>query len=179
MPVPRIYRPVTPAPPPYNRRFSFTDWSANHPVEPPPGAQLDAEFNAIKSTTDQIAVRLLQIQNDDGTLGNQTVGREQIQPDVYTAITGGFNPRGNWAPGTSYAVADAVNQDGILWAANKAHVSSGNFSADREAGDWMFFDQPIAARSVPCDPISAIPANNVQQALEQLAARIAALESAP
>jgi hypothetical protein len=179
MPTPRIYRPATPAPPPYVRRFSFTDWSANHPVDPPPGAQLDAEFNAVKATTDQIAARLLQIQNDDGTLGNQTVGRDQIEPEVYTAMTGGFNPRGDWVSGTGYAVADAVTASGIMWAAVKAHTSSGNFSADREAGDWMAIDQPIAAKSIPCDPISAVPANNVQQALEQLAARLAALEAAP
>lgn len=179
MPTPRLYRPATPAPPPYARRFSFTDWSANHPVDPPPGVQLDAEFNAVKATTDQIAARLLQIQNDDGSLGNQTVGRDQIEPDVYQAMTNGFNPRGNWQAGAAYAMADAVSQDGILWVAVKSHTASGNFSADRQDGDWMAFDQPIAAKSIPCDPISAVPANNVQQALEQLAARVAALENAP
>lgn len=165
-------------PTPYTRQTSFTDWEANHPGEPAPGTQLDAEFNAVRVSIIDTQSRLDQIQNDDGSLANESVGPDQLSPDVLIMVSGGFYPRGAWHATTTYAVSDAVNQDGILWAAVVAHTSTGNFAADVTAGKWMFINQPVAAQSIPVTPIPSIPAANVQGALNALAARIVALENA-
>jgi len=165
----------TPLPAPYTRQTSFTDWEANHPGEPAPGTQLDAEFNAVRTSITDTQDRLAQIQNDDGSLANGAVGKEQLSADMLAVLTGGFYPRGAWVTLTGYAIGDAVNADGILWAAVVAHVSSGNFAADVTAGNWMFINQPIAASSIPVQPISSVPVTNVQSALSLLATQIQAL----
>ena len=170
---------ATPLPAPYARQFTFTNWEANHPGDPVPGTALDAEFNAVFVSILDTQTRLAQIQNDDGSLGNQTVGPDQLTPNLLATVGGGFYPRGAWITATSYAVSDAVNQDGILWAAVVAHTSSGNFAADVSAGKWMFINQPIAASSIPITPIPTVLSTSVQGALEALAARIVALETAP
>jgi len=182
----RVLHQSTPVPVPYVRRFNFTDWQASHPSDPPPGTALDAEFNAVQTSLTATQNRLAQIQNDDGSLANGAVGLDQLTADMLATVSGGFNPRGAWQANTAYAMADAVNMDGILWACVLDHTSTGNFAADRLAGDWMFIDQPIAARSVPCDPIAPAQVNNVQQALDylvtelqNLSARVTALENAP
>lgn len=55
-------------PTPYQRQFNFTDWQANHPVDPPPGTALDAEFNAVLAAVTVTQERLAHIQQDDGSL---------------------------------------------------------------------------------------------------------------
>lgn len=182
----RIFTVATPRPTPYVRLYSFVDWEANNPSDPVPGTQLDAEFNAVKVAVTDTQARLAQIQNDDGSLANGSVDIEQIDPDLFAALEGGFFPRGQWQPQTPYAVSDAVNTQGILWACVKAHTSTGNFSYDASLGLWMFIMQPIAAASIPVTPLPGIPAVNVQGALDGLAAQIAnlnarvtALENAP
>jgi hypothetical protein len=55
-------------PVPYQRQFNFSDWEANHPVDPPPGSALDAEFNAVLASIEATQARLTRIQDDDGAL---------------------------------------------------------------------------------------------------------------
>jgi hypothetical protein len=62
----------------YVRRANFTDWEANHPGEPAPGASLDAEFDAILSALQDIQARLASIQRDDGAIANDSVGLDQL-----------------------------------------------------------------------------------------------------
>jgi hypothetical protein len=69
-----------PQPTPYERGHSFTDWSAQHPADPQPGADLDAEFDNIELTLDQILTNLALIQRDDGDLANSSVGLDQLDP---------------------------------------------------------------------------------------------------
>lgn len=70
--------PATPLPPPYVRQASFTDWEANHPGEPNPGTSLDTEFNTVQESINATQNRLAQIQRDDGALGNDSVGVDQL-----------------------------------------------------------------------------------------------------
>lgn len=175
----RIFTRATPRPTPYARLYNFTDWEANRPTDPVPGTQLDAEFNAVKLAVTDTQARLAQIQNDDGSLANGSVNIDQMDPAVFNALQGGWLPRGAWQVNTAYAVGDAVNYQGILWVAVKAHSSTGNFSYDLSLGVWMFIMQPIAAQSIPVVPLPGTPAVNVQGALDGLAARITALENAP
>jgi hypothetical protein len=44
---------------PYNRIFNFTNIQASVPATPKPGLQLDAEYNAIKTTLDGTLANLL------------------------------------------------------------------------------------------------------------------------
>lgn len=171
----RIGQQATPAPAPYVRQTSFTDWEANHPGVPAPGADLDGEFNAIRISITDTQARLAQIQNDSGTLANESVGKDQLTAALLDAISGGFYPRGDWLANTGYAVSDAVNSDGILWVAVVAHTSSGNFTADVGAGYWMFINQPVAASAIPVAPIANIPSTSVQGVLQVLVAQIVAL----
>ena len=137
--------PATPLPSPYVRQASFTDWEANHPGEPAPGTSLDAEFNAVQESLDETQARLAQIQRDDGALANDSVGQDQLTRELLSVLAGGFNPRGAWLANTGYAVGDAVNHNSGVWIAVLAHTSSSNFDADLNAGDWMFFGQPVDA----------------------------------
>lgn len=62
----------------YVRVFNFTQHSADYPTTPQPGVSLDAEFNAIKETTDEVRTNLALIQNDSGSLKNASVGVDQL-----------------------------------------------------------------------------------------------------
>lgn len=186
MTVERVLTTATQRPAPYVRLYSFTDWEANHPTDPAPGTQLDAEFNAVQISLTSTQSRLAQIQRDDGALANGSVYIDQIDPALFATLQGGWNPRGAWQANSAYAVGDAVNYQGVMWVGVKAHTSTGNFAADLQAGDWMPVMQPIAAQSIPVTPLPGIPAVNVQGALEGLAAqitaltaRVVALENAP
>lgn len=129
--------PATPLPPPYTRQTSFTDWEANHPGEPNPGTSLDSEFNAVQVSITGTQSRLAQIQRDDGALANQSVGLDQVTPELMHTIGGGFNPRGDWQANTHYAVGDAVNYESIFWVCVIEHVSGNDFHANESAGYWM------------------------------------------
>jgi len=179
MTVERILSTATPRPLPYTRLYSFTDWEANFPTDPVPGSRLDAEFNAVKISITETQSRLAQIQNDDGSLANGSVGNDQLNPDVLVVVSGGWNPRGVWQTSTAYAVRDCVNTQGMLWVCVVAHTSSSNFTLDAQSGKWMVVMQPVAAPSIPINPIPGMSAANVQDALANLAARVTALEAAP
>jgi hypothetical protein len=179
MTVERIFTVATPRPTPYVRLYSFADWEANYPRDPVPGTQMDAELNAVQLSLTDTQNRLAQIQNDDGSLANGSVGNDQLDPDVLAIVSGGWNPRGVWVAGTAYAARDAVNAQGILWVAVKNHTASSNFTLDQQNGDWMFVMQPVAAPSIPVNPIPGVAAANVQDVLANLAARVTALEAAP
>ncbi|WP_223518272.1 hypothetical protein [Pseudomonas sp. BF-R-21] len=160
--------PATPVPPPYTRQTSFTDWEANHPGEPATGTSLDAEFNAVQVSMTDTQARLALIQRDDGALANYSVGRDQLDPELAAALAGGFYPRGAWQANTKYKVSDAVNQDGVLWAAVVDHTSGASFAVDVSAGKWMFVSQFVAAPAIPITPIPPMSATTVQGALETL-----------
>ncbi|WP_223518271.1 carbohydrate-binding protein [Pseudomonas sp. BF-R-21] len=155
-------------PKPYDRVNPFGSASSNNPSNPIQGTKLDAEFNAIEVSLDQTQARLAEIQRDDGALANASVGADQMTLDLLTMLTGGFYPRGAWQANTSYAVGDAVNHDGLMWAAVVAHVSSGNFTADQNAGKWMSIAQFVVASAIPITPVPNLPATTVQGALDAM-----------
>lgn len=164
----------------YTRRFDFTDWQANHPTDPAPGTALDAEFNGVALSVNQLNRRQQMIQNDDGTLKNGAVTLSSLDQSTKTVLGSGFWPRGPWEADTFYAAADIVSQLGVVYIAINDHTSDEEFSTDLAEGLWMAFVQPIAAQGIPMIPIASLPgASNVQDALDQLAARVTALEVGP
>lgn len=69
------------APDKYQRQTNFTTDAVFTPIPSP--SKLDSEFNAIKSSTDQVNNRLAEIQREDGALRNGIV-----TPDSVAASTG-------------------------------------------------------------------------------------------
>lgn len=170
----------------YSRQYSFTDWEANHPLDPVPGTQLDAEFNLVQVSILETQARLALIQKDDGTIAPGVVTWSSLAPDAQLIVGAGFVARGDWVGMTEYHAGDAVAADGVVYVALEDHLSSGTFTTDLSAGLWMAFLASIRASAIPITPIVGLPGTSVQTALQglktqldALATRVAALEAAP
>lgn len=120
-------------PSPYVRRYNFTNFSTLTPSAQQPGSYLDAEFNAIKVTSDQTLANLKLIQRDDGQLANQSVGAAQLKSEVSI----GLNQPVAWQTGVTYAVNDTVVVNSlVLYRCLVAHTA-GTFATDLAAGKWL------------------------------------------
>lgn len=115
----------------YNRITSFTTDQAVAPTTPLAGASFDAEFNALKTTLDQVLANVALIQRDDGQVANKTIGFDQLKNELVT----GFQTPTAWLTGTIYAVGVPVFVNGIFYKALIAHTS-GVFATDLAAGKW-------------------------------------------
>jgi endosialidase-like protein len=117
-----------PAPPAYDRDYSFTDWETTHPGEPKPGSALDTEFddvsNALTATQDALAL----IQRDDGALANDSVGPDQLQDDVFNGIVDGITDEAT-------AQADRATAQADLAAASATSANTANTNAQTAASN--------------------------------------------
>jgi hypothetical protein len=146
-------------PPAYDRAFSFTDYTANHPSDQQPGVRLDAEFEAIEVTTDAIRANLALIQRDDGDLRNGSVGPDQLS----TALTLGLRSVSTWASGRAFVTNDAVwFGNSKLYRALTSHTSAPAFATDLAAGKWELvldfapYAQAAAAEAVTAEVLAGI-----------------------
>lgn len=129
----RITSIPAPLPLDYDRQYSFTNWETNNPGVPYPASALEAEFNAIQQAVDETQARLRLIQDDDGSVLNESVGNDQLKSEVLI----GVNAPTNWATTTSYAVSDTVFQSNVWYYCLVAHVSDpSSFATDLGAGKW-------------------------------------------
>lgn len=141
------------------------------PTSPLPGNKVDDEFNAIKTTTDQIRANLELIQRDDGRLANGSVGRDQISAGLEI----GVNPATNWATSTTYAVNDNVITGGKFYRCVEAHTS-GTFATDLSAGKWVFqFDFGAEALAAAASASDASDSADAAAASASTASAAAAL----
>jgi hypothetical protein len=76
----------------YNREYNFTNYQSNHPNNPLPAAHVDAEYNRVKRTLDQIRAKLALIQRDDGALANHIVTFDALSEELQNLIGGGYSP---------------------------------------------------------------------------------------
>lgn len=120
-----------PQPTQYNRQVSFTGLAAQNPDQPYTGVDLDAEFNAVKVTLDQLRANLEIIQRDDGDLRNGIVGAEQLEASLLT----GLNAAEPWETGQDYQTIDTVVESNRLYVCAVAHTS-GTFATDLAADYW-------------------------------------------
>lgn len=120
----------------YARQFSFSGFSASQPSDQQPGIQIDAEFNAVKLTTDQILTNLKLIQRDDGALANGSVTLTQLASDVLLTLGSSWTVRGAWVSTTVYNVGDVVSHAGSTYVCCTPHTS-GDFTTDLGAIDWI------------------------------------------
>lgn len=119
-------------PVPYDLTFDFIGYQVTSPNNPLPANKLEAEFNNIATTLDQILANLALIQRDDTELGNKTVGYDQFKDGLDL----GFNPPNAWATGQSYSLRDTVFFDAAMYRCTVAHTS-GAFAADLASGKWV------------------------------------------
>jgi hypothetical protein len=118
----------------YERQTSFADHSSAFPTTPHSGVALDAEFDAVKVSLDDLRTNAALIQRDDGALANASVGNDQLKSEV----TLGFNDVTTWATATAYRARDAVwraADDARLYRCVTAHTG-GTFATDLAAGYW-------------------------------------------
>lgn len=91
-------------PTPYEREFNFSNQQAATPSTPVPAPHLDAEFNRVKRTTDEILANLALFQNDEGEV---TIGYDQLDPEILgDLIAAGVDPG---AFDTALAGSDVFN----------------------------------------------------------------------
>jgi hypothetical protein len=120
-------------PTPYDRQANFSDFEALNPTSPKPGADLDAEFNAVKITSDQTLANLALIQRDDGALANQSVGYDQLS----SALSIGFTLRGAWSAPQNYLRGDGVTYSNAFYGALSSHLSAVGQTPDVRTDLWQ------------------------------------------
>lgn len=133
-------------PTPYVPSTDFSDYSAAHPGNPHDGADLDQEFQALKTTTDEIRANLALLQRDDGFMLNGAVHPDALSPAVTVVLGGGWVPAGTWQAGLNYSPKQVVfetNSQGTFVCV-AAHVSGASFTDDLNAGHWL----PIAGAAL-------------------------------
>jgi hypothetical protein len=111
----------------YDRLYSFSTWQSQHPSDPLPGDEVDAELNAIKATSDEVIANLALIQRDDGELANESVGLAQLKPEVSVGVA----PAVMWTADTDFAVNDTVFNELILYRCIEAHTSTDTFDGSK------------------------------------------------
>jgi hypothetical protein len=153
----------------YSRVFNFQNQQALTPASPIPAQQLDAELNAVKITFDALISALAQIQRDDGALANESVGYDQLKPELSL----GFAPPHVWTTSTVYETVDAVFHETSFYRCLVRHTS-GVFVTDLAAQKWQLvydfaeiFSQ--LGEEVALDgwsPVFAIEANGEERILK-------------
>lgn len=137
-------------PVPYVRSYSFTDFQVNNPTTPLPGNQVDSQFNAIQQTLSEVLTNLALIQRDDGNVANQSVGIDQLKPEVMI----GINSITDWITGHVYTTEDAVWELGKLYRCIVNHTS-GVFATDFSGGKWLLILDAVANLQPYIDELTA------------------------
>lgn len=165
-------------PTPYTRQANFSDLQNVSPANPLPAASVDAEFNAVKLTTDQVRVNLAKIQRDDGALANQSVGAEQLRTSIIAGVDTptlwSIAPT-NYSVGNTVAFIDTGAERSELWLVNTAHTSTPNFDVDAAAFMTQlatFNFSAFTAGAIPYSPGANGLGTNVQQAVDNLKALV-------
>lgn len=133
----------------YDRQYNFTEYQALHPTVSLPADKVDLELSTVKITLDQTLANLALIQRDDGRLANNSVGADQIKPEI--AI--GFNPPTTWLTGVNYAVRDYVFVGALMYRCFAGHAS-GAFATDLAAGKWVLVAQFVGNKVASIDALN-------------------------
>lgn len=115
------------APQPYDRQYSFSTYQAQHPSDPLPGDELDAELNAVKASLDETQANLGIIQRTDGQLANQSVGLDQLKPEMSVGVAAAVP----WAASTYFAANASVFYGLVLYRCITSHTSTGSFDVSK------------------------------------------------
>lgn len=165
-----------PAPPVYDRDYSFTDWETTHPGEPKPGTALDTEFDDVSNALTATQEALALLQRTDGALANDSVGPDQLQDDVFDGIVDGITA-------DAEAAADAAAAQAALAAtsatsansASTAAATSASNAAGAHANAVAAADMAAAARddAVSAQAAAAVSADAAADAANETAGSVA------
>lgn len=131
-------------PDPYVRNFGFESFQSTHPATPLPGNEVDEEFDAVAAVMDEVLDRIAILQRDDLELANESVGYDQLKPE----LRHGFTTPTVWASGVSYELGDSVYVGRKVYAALEAHTSASTFNVDLQAGRWYLLADFTAVTAV-------------------------------
>jgi len=153
----------------YTRQADFSSFEASNPTDPKSGASLDAEFDAVKVTTDQVRSNLAILQRDDTLLGNNTVHVEALSSAVKALLSAEAGTiRGAWLTATAYVVKDVVVESGLTYICAVAHTS-GTFATDLAAVKWVKISSAATAATITYDnSTSLLAASTVQDAIDEV-----------
>jgi hypothetical protein len=137
----------------YVPTYDFSDWQTANPSDPLPGADLDTQLHLIKTFSQQVCANLAIIQRDDGALANNSVGIDQLSPEVDF----GFATLEDWETAHAYVPRDGVYQGNNVYRCLVAHTSD-TFSTDLAAGKWIIMldlNQFLAPAEASADAAAA------------------------
>lgn len=159
----------------YNRLTSFSNYQAQNPAEPLSGASLDAELNAVRLTLSEILDNLALVQRDDGALANESVGLDQLSPEIEV----GWQAPEVWVTATAYVVGNTVFHGSGFYRVLEDHTA-GTFATDLAADKLeLIVDLSTltlaSASGIAVTPTGGIAATDVQAALAELDNEKAAL----
>ena len=97
-----------------------------------PGRELDVDFAALRSASEELNDFVRLFARSDGKLQAGVVDRTALGAD----ITLGFEPPRAWATGTDYQVGQTVYEDNKFWICVSAHTASPVFATDSASGRW-------------------------------------------
>lgn len=124
------------------------------------GTKLDIELENVATSLSETQSRLGEIQRDDGALANDSVGRDQLQNELFA----GINTPETWVSGTTYTLRDAVfftTASYTKWYKCIVAHTAGVFADDLSAGYWeliLFLDLAAVSASEAAAAISAAAA---------------------
>lgn len=75
-----------PDPNAYTPSYDFSDFEADNPTSPKPGAQLDIQFSGIATSTDELVEAVKDIRRSDGKLKNSIVTLDSLSDDVRATL---------------------------------------------------------------------------------------------
>jgi hypothetical protein len=154
----------------YDRLTSFSNYQAANPSDPLSGSQVDAEFNAVKQTLDEVLANLELLQRDDGALANESVGLDQLSEEIEV----GWQAPEVWVTATAYVVGDTVFNGSGFYRCLVAHTA-GTFATDLAAAKWELIVDLSAVAIVDATQIAFTPTGGI--AASTVAAALAELDS--
>jgi hypothetical protein len=159
--------PVTP----YLRQANFVTYEVANPTTAKRGTDLDAEFDAIRATTNNIQSRAAMIQRDDGLLANGSVHADALSAATFDAIAAeaaeaisddvdaaadsadaaaaaaaaAGTSATNAAASALAAAADAANAAAFSTAASNWNVQASDHASEAQGFSWDSEDAAILA----------------------------------
>jgi len=120
-------------PPVYEKIGAYEDHSTATPNTPHLGTNLDADFLALKATTDALIANQSKIQSANGSIKSGAVDPDSLSTETRALIVSadGWTPKGGWAATTSYLVGDVVTYLGRGYVCHTTHTSGSSFDTSK------------------------------------------------
>lgn len=142
-------------PTPYNVTTDFSDHSDNFPTTPHSGADIDVELANIETALDETQARLLEIQNDDGSVQNASIGLDQLKTEVSNRLTGsGSDSVTNDSTVSGASVSDALET--VKAVADAALPKAGGALTGAVTTTSTFDGRDVATDGAKLDGIEAL-----------------------